>query len=175
MKLSITLSVAMVLFLAHAQAAPPAVRDPTATAPITQIKEHPMKKHAKGSFDVKIVPLAVNENSEGDMRGRMSINKQFHGDLEATSIGEMLTAMTVVQGSAGYVAIERVTGNLQGRKGSFTLQHSGTMNRGQPTLTVSIVPDSGSDELIGISGELRIIIAEGKHSYELDYTIAADS
>jgi hypothetical protein len=133
-----------------------------------------MTQHATGTFDVKLLPLALNESGDGDTRGRMSINKQFHGDLEATSVGEMLTAMTSVKGSAGYVAIERVTGSLHARKGSFALQHSGTMTRGEPSLSVTVVPDSGTDELAGISGKLAIIISEGKHSYEFEYLINAE-
>ena len=104
--------------------------------------------------------------------GRLSINKTFSGDLQATSQGEMLSAQTEVKGSAGYVAMERVTGTLQGRSGSFVLQHSGTMNRGTPQLTVSVVPDSGTGELAGISGTLSIQIADGKHSYSMDYEIS---
>lgn len=130
-----------------------------------------MPQHATGTFDVKLLPLALNESGHDGTRGRMTINKQFHGDLEGTSIGEMLTAMTSVKGSAGYVAIERVTGSLHGRKGSFVLQHSGTMTRGEPSLSVTVVPDSGTEEFAGISGKLAIIISEGKHSYEFEYSI----
>jgi len=126
--------------------------------------------HAEGTFEVKLVPLD-EDKAEGATLGRMSINKQFHGDLEATSKGEMLSATTSVKGSAGYVAIERVTGALAGRKGSFVLQHTGTMNRGAPTLTVSVVPDSGTNELAGLMGTLAIIIADGKHSYDFEYSI----
>jgi len=102
----------------------------------------------------------------------MSIDKQFQGDLEATSQGEMLTAGTAVQGSAGYVAIERVSGTLHGRRGTFILQHSGTMTRGAPQLAVTVVPDSGTGELAGLSGRMTITIADGKHSYELEYALA---
>jgi len=126
--------------------------------------------HAEGTFEVKLVPLD-EDKAEGATLGRMSINKQFHGDLEATSKGEMLSATTSVKGSAGYVAIERVTGALAGRKGSFVLQHTGTMNRGAPTLTVSVVPDSGTNELAGLMGTLAIIIADGKPSYDFEYSI----
>jgi len=103
--------------------------------------------------------------------GRMSIDKTVHGDLEGTSKGEMLTAGTSVKGSAGYVAIERVTGSLHGRSGSFTLQHSGTMTRGAPELVVTVVPDSGTDQLAGISGKLEIKITGGKHFYEFEYMV----
>jgi hypothetical protein len=101
----------------------------------------------------------------------MSIDKEFKGDLAATSRGEMLMAGTSVKGSAGYVAIERVTGSLGGRAGSFVLQHTGVMNRGTPQLSVSVVPDSGTDQLVGLSGRMAIIIESGKHSYEFDYTL----
>ncbi|MEO8010046.1 MAG: DUF3224 domain-containing protein [Dokdonella sp.] len=130
-----------------------------------------MTVHATGTFEVNLVPLQLDQSTDGDLRGRMSINKTFHGDLEATSVGEMLTAMTATKGSAAYVAIERVSGSLGTRHGSFALQHTGIMHRGTPDLRVSIVPDSGSDGLTGIAGTLSITIAEGKHSYELTYTL----
>jgi hypothetical protein len=122
-----------------------------------------------GTFDVKLTPQADDGSDSGI--GRMTIEKQFHGDLEGTSRGQMLSAMGTVKGSAGYVAMERVTGALKSRSGSFVLQHTGTMNRGEPQLVVSVVPDSGTDELAGISGMLKITIAEGRHSYEFDYTL----
>lgn len=105
------------------------------------------------------------------MLARMSLDKQFFGDLEAGSKGEMLSAGTTTKGSAGYVAIEKVTGALNGKQGSFVLQHSGTMTRGTPQLSVTVVPDSGTDELVGIAGQMKIIIADGKHSYEFDYSL----
>ena len=101
----------------------------------------------------------------------MSIDKQFRGDLEATSKGEMLTALTDVKDSAGYVAIERVSGTLHGRSGTFVLQHSGTMTRGAQQLTVTVVPDSGTGQLLGLAGKMTIKIAEGKHFYEFDCTL----
>lgn len=103
--------------------------------------------------------------------GRMSIDKQFHGDLEATSKGQMLAVQGEVKGSAGYVAMERVTGALASRQGAFALQHTGTMDRGVPGLSVTVVPDSGTGELAGLSGRMNIIIADGKHSYEFEYTL----
>jgi hypothetical protein len=138
----------------------------------TQEKPH-MTQHASGPFDVKLAPQKPdNEIAQADNLGRMSIDKQFHGDLEATSKGEMIATQTEVKGSAGYVAMERVTGTLKGRKGSFVLQHSATMNRGVPNLSIVVVPDSGTGELKGISGKMNIIIApDGKHSYEFDYAI----
>ncbi len=126
--------------------------------------------HASGTFEVKLAPL-TDENADPGL-GRMSIDKQIHGDLEGTSKGQMLTAMTGVQGSAGYVAIERVTGKLQRRTGSFVLQHSATMTRGEPSLTITVVPDSGTGELTGMSGRFMIRIEGGKHYYNLEYTLA---
>ena len=100
----------------------------------------------------------------------MLIDKTFSGDLDATSQGQMLTGMTEVKGSAGYVAIERVTGKLQGRAGAFTLQHTGTMSRGTPQLSVTVIPDSGTGDLAGLSGHMTIEISDGKHSYNFEYT-----
>ena len=131
-----------------------------------------MTNHAMGTFDVKVIPQKPdNKESETAKLGRMSLDKQFHGDLEATSQGEMLAAMTEVKGSAGYVAMERVNGTLHGRNGTFVLQHSGTMTRGEPKLTATVVPDSGTGDLVGISGSMNIIIEAGKHSYEFEYSL----
>ena len=130
-----------------------------------------MTARASGTFEVKLSPLATADQAEGLPLGRMAIDKQFHGDLEATSNGEMLTAGTSVKGSAGYVAIERVTGTLHGRSGSFVLQHSGIMTRGAPQLTITVVPDSGTDELAGLAGRMTIEIDAGKHSYGFEYTL----
>ena len=129
--------------------------------------------HAAGPFDVKITPQQPDSDvAKAANLGRMTIDKQFHGDLEATSKGEMLAAQTGTKGSAGYVAIERVTGALKGKKGSFVLQHNAIMNRGVPSLNIIVVPDSGTDELRGISGKMNIVIAPGGgHSYEFDYTL----
>ncbi|HEX7046288.1 MAG TPA: DUF3224 domain-containing protein [Gammaproteobacteria bacterium] len=129
-----------------------------------------MTTTANGTFDVKIAPLDLHFDA-GDKLGRLSIDKTFHGDLEATSQGEMLTAGTDVKGSAVYVAIERVTGTLNGKKGSFILHHRGIMNRGEAELVVKIVPDSGTGELEGISGEMKIRIEEGKHFYDFEYAL----
>jgi hypothetical protein len=149
---------------AQAQSQNPNVSKKAASKPMTTL--------AKGTFEVKLNPMTPYENSEGANLGRMSIDKTFHGDLEATSKGEMLTAMGTVKGSAGYVAIERVSGTLNGRRGSFALQHTGTMDRGTPQLSVTVVPDSGTDQLAGLTGKMNIIIADGKHSYEFEYAIA---
>ena len=132
-----------------------------------------MTQHASGPFDVKLTPQQPDsEVAKAANLGRMTIDKQFHGDLNATSKGEMIAAQTQVKGSAGYVAIERVTGTLKGLGGSFALQHSATMTRGVPDLSIIVVPDSGTSELKGITGKMDIIIApDGKHSYTFDYSI----
>ncbi len=136
-----------------------------------QKKVAPMT-HASGTFEVKLTPQKPdNKEAEGANLGRMSINKKFYGDLEATSKGEMLSAMTEVKGSAGYVAIERVSGALHSRSGTFVLQHNGTMTRGAPELSITVVPDSGTGQLVGLAGKMTIKIAEGKHFYEFDYTL----
>jgi hypothetical protein len=128
---------------------------------------------ANGTFEVKMKPQ-TDENVGDPTIGRMSLDKQFRGDLEATSKGQMLAVQGDVKGSAGYVAIERVIGTLAGRTGTFALQHTGTMNRGVPEQSVTVVPDSGTRELAGLSGKMTIKIAEGKHSYEFDYTLGRD-
>ncbi len=132
-----------------------------------------MTQHASGPFDVKLTPQQPDsEVAKAANLGRMTIDKQFHGDLNATSKGEMIAAQTQVKGSAGYVAIERVTGTLKGLGGSFALQHSATMTRGVPDLSIIVVPDSGTGQLKGITGKMNIIIApDGKHSYTFDYSI----
>jgi Protein of unknown function (DUF3224) len=116
-------------------------------------------------------PQGEADKAEGSTLSRMSLDKRFQGDLEGTSKGEMLAAMTDVPGSAGYVAIERIGGSLHGLAGSFVLQHSGTMNRGIPQQVISVVPDSGTGELRGIAGTMMITIAEGRHSYDFEYEI----
>ncbi|MGO8999126.1 MAG: DUF3224 domain-containing protein [Polyangiaceae bacterium] len=126
---------------------------------------------AAGPFDVKLTPMKPDEDAGGTNIGRMALDKQFHGELEATSKGQMLAIRTDVDGSAGYVAMERVTGTLHGRRGTFALQHSGTMTRGAPHLVVTVVPDSATGELAGLSGKMEIQIAAGKHSYELEYAL----
>jgi hypothetical protein len=129
-----------------------------------------MTIHAHGTFDVKVLPQPPEDKTEGSGLGRMLLDKHFHGDLDAASQGQMLTGMTEVKGSGAYVAIERVTGTLNGHSGSFILQHSGTMVRGVPQMSVTVVPDSGTGELTGIAGTMTIIIADGKHSYDFAYT-----
>jgi hypothetical protein len=130
-----------------------------------------MATHASGTFEVKLDPQPPEDKAEGASLGRMSIDKQFHGDLEATARGQMLTAVTDVKSSAGYVAIERITGTLHGRSGSFVLQHSGIMTSSSQQQTVTVVPDSGTGELVGLTGKMTGKITDGKHSYDLEYTL----
>src|SRR5580658_8012906 len=134
-------------------------------------KGTPMTKHASGTFEVQVIPQGNEDKTDGTAIGRMSLDKKFSGDLVGTSKGEMLSAMTATKGSAGYVAIDRVLGTLQGRTGTFVLQHTGTMTRGAPQLSVTVVPDSGTGQLVGLAGTLTIKIEGGKHSYDFDYTI----
>jgi Protein of unknown function (DUF3224) len=130
-----------------------------------------MNQIAKGVFTVAMQPLIFEGADSESKLGRMSIDKQIAGDLVASTKGQMLSAMTETKGSAGYVAIERVSGTLHGKRGSFILQHTGVMNRGAPSLTVNVVPDSGTDGLLGLEGEFKIIIADGKHAYEFSYRL----
>jgi hypothetical protein len=130
-----------------------------------------MTMHASGSFEVKMVAQPVQDDVGAPGIGRMALDKQFHGDLEATSKGQMLALRTAVEGSAGYVAMEHVSGMLHGRTGGFALQHSGTMTRGAPQLSITVVPDSGSGELEGLAGTLAITLADGRHGYEFEYSL----
>ena len=135
-----------------------------------------MGNHASGTFEVSLTPHpgdAGNGNGGEQVVGRMIIDKQFDGDLKASSRGEMLSIGTRAQGSAGYVAMEWVSGILNSRSGRFALQHSGTMNRGAPTLSITVVPDSGTGELAGISGRMTIEIVDGKHHYGFDYSFVS--
>lgn len=130
-----------------------------------------MTRHAKGTFVVNLSPQPPDHESQPPAIDRMLIDKLFYGDLEAVSKGQMLAAGTAVDGSAGYVAVEEVSGVLNGRRGSFILQHNGIMNRGVPHLTISVVPDSGTGQLVGLVGEMTIQITEDQHSYELAYML----
>ncbi|MBI3651095.1 MAG: DUF3224 domain-containing protein [Acidobacteria bacterium] len=132
-------------------------------------KEKNMTMQASGTFAVKVTP--VDNKSADASLGRMTLEKQYHGDLEATGTGQMLTAGSASKGSGGYVAIEKVSGSLQGRKGTFMLQHSGTMKGGEAQLTITVVPNSGTDELQSLAGKLDIKIADGKHFYTFEYTL----
>lgn len=140
-------------------------------APDASGKAAPVNRHISGSFEVKLTPLDLNDPQASPSLGRRAIDKQFHGELEARSQGEMLSAGGTVQGSAGYVAIERVSGTLAGRSGSFVLQHSASMNRGVPQLSITVVPDSGTGELAGLSGSMGIRIENKQHHYEFDYSL----
>ncbi|WP_263356988.1 DUF3224 domain-containing protein [Acidicapsa ligni] len=132
-----------------------------------------MTQHARGPFDVKTIPQPPEPHSETPSIGRFLLDKQFHGDLEGTSKGIMLSAGDPRSGSAGYVAIEVVTGKLNGHTGTFAMQHFGTMDAGSLSLEVQVVPGSSSGELKGISGKMTIQIADGKHSYDLEYSLPA--
>jgi hypothetical protein len=132
-----------------------------------------VSNRARGTLDVKLTPEGPEDKTDGTTLGRFSIDKQFRGDLEATSRGQMLSAVSSVEGSAGYVAIERVAGILQGRRGSFALQHEGVMSRGTPLQTIRVVPDSGTDQLVGLTGRMTITVVDGIHSYEFEYSIEA--
>jgi hypothetical protein len=130
-----------------------------------------MTNLANGTFEVTLTPQAPDEQAGEPTIATMSIDKQFHGDLEAVSKGQMLAAGSNVEGSAGYVALERVTGTLHGRSGSFTLQHSGVMTRSTFHLTIMVVPDSGAGQLTGLAGTMEIDKVEGKHFYDFAYTL----
>jgi Protein of unknown function (DUF3224) len=130
---------------------------------------------ARGTFNVNIIPQPPEDKSEGLTLGRMLIEKKFQGDLEAVGNGQMLTGMPELKGSGASVAIERVTGTLNGHTGSFILHHLGIMERGSPRLNVTVVPDSGTRELAGVAGTMTIIIADGKHSYEFAYTLPEET
>lgn len=130
-----------------------------------------MTARATGPFEVKMAPQPLSDVAAAAALGRMSLDKVFHGDLAATSRGEMLSAMGGVQGSAAYVALERVSGTLHGRAGTFALHHTGVLNRGVPSLEIRVVPDSGTDELEGLAGTMSIHVEGKAHSYVLDYTL----
>jgi hypothetical protein len=130
-----------------------------------------MTRIASGTFHVRITPSGVPDDADGTAHGHSMLDKSYFGDLEASAKGAMLTAVTKTQGSAVYVALERVSGTLEGKRGTFSLAHYGRMAHGERTQQVEIVPDSGSGELAGISGALTIRIAEGQHYYELRYTV----
>lgn len=132
-----------------------------------------MTTMARGTFTVRMKPLPSDEIADAALIGRMSIDKDFHGDIEGSSKGQMLATGTPAEGSAGYVALERVTGTLAGKHGAFSLQHSAWMAGGKQGMTITVVPGSGTEELVGLSGSLLIIIADGQHSYEFSYTLPA--
>ncbi len=131
-----------------------------------------MTKLAKGTFEVKVTPLAAEENVGAPTISRLSLDKTFTGDLTGTGKGQMLGIGTEVKGSGGYVAAERINGTLEGKKGTFALQHTGTMQGDKYEMLITVVPDSGTGELTGITGKLKIVIENGKHFYELEYSFA---
>ncbi len=145
---------------------------PRSPVPKKNEKENTVTRHASGTFEVKLISQTAESKVGDPSVGRFSIDKLFSGDFEGTSKGQMLAVSTEVEGSAGYVAMERVTGTLDGHHGSFALQHSGTMTRGAPQLSVTVVPDSGTGELVGLAGKMTINIVDGKHLYEFEYTLA---
>ncbi len=130
-----------------------------------------MKARATGTFEVKVLPLPADSGVDTGGFGRMSVDKRFSGDLEGMSVGQMVAAGTAVEGSAAYVAMERVTGMLNGRAGSFIFMHNATMGHGAQEMRITVVPDSGTGALTGLSGAMKIIIEGGKHLWEFEYTI----
>jgi hypothetical protein len=166
-------AIVVVVFILSCRCGELALAQAGRAKPAAARQETRMTDIARGTFEVKLTPQPSDRQPEDAALGRIWLDKQFQGDLVATSRGQMLTAMTDVKGSAGYTAIERVTGTLRGRAGTFVLQHTGTMMRGAPSLTITVVPDSGTDELAGLSGRMTISIADGKHSYELEYALDA--
>ena len=139
-------------------------------------KEAPaMTTVATGRFTVQMTPQGEGQSADGVSLGRLTLAKRFEGDLQGEGLGEMLTALTPVKGSAGYVAIERVTGSLHGRSGSFVFQHSGTMDQGAQRLSITVVPGSGTGALAGLSGDFRLRVEGGVHHYEFSYRLSADA
>lgn len=130
-----------------------------------------MTRQVSGSFDITRNAEPPFDTADGVVLGRMRFDKTFHGPLAATSVVHMTSAMTAVKGSAGYVAVERITGSLEGKAGSFVVLHTGLMDRGAPSLTITVVPDSGTGELVGLAGEMAIEIVEGEHRYRMTYTL----
>ncbi len=130
-----------------------------------------MTLQARGTFTVTITPQPHVDGVGNASIVRMALQKLFAGGLAGIAQGQMLAVRTETQGSAGYVAMDHFTGMVDGRHGGFSLQHSGTMTRGTPSLSVTIIPDSGTDELVGIAGSLAIDIRDGQHFYDLAYTL----
>jgi hypothetical protein len=151
----------------------PAYSQTPSPGPTAPKKESIVTTHATGTFEFKLVPQPSDDKTADTTLDRMTFDKQFHGDLEATSKGQMLAFGTGAKGSSGgYVAMERVTGTLHGCSGSFILQHSGTMTRGTQQMTITVVPGSGTGQLVGLTGKMAVIITDGKHSYDFEYTLA---
>lgn len=139
-------------------------------APLIHAQRESMAHHATGSFDVKVIPQPADDSAGGPF-SRLLLDKRFHGQLDGGSKGTMLGTMSGVEGSGGYVALEQFTGTLDGKRGSFVLQHNGSMVRNVPTMIVTVVPGSGTDQLSGISGTMRILIEGGQHSYDFEYSL----
>jgi hypothetical protein len=162
----------LIAFLGASLCAPPAWTQTTSPSNPPSPKGTTMTSQAVGTFEVKVKPLPEDEKVAGVPVGRMSIDKTFKGDIDGTSAGEMMTTGTAVKGSAGYVAVEIVTGSIKGRKGAFTLMHHATMKENADfRMNIVVVPDSGTSELTGLAGKMEIIIEGGKHSYRFDYTL----
>jgi hypothetical protein len=170
--LAVVLAATLAAAAHAAQQSPPPASTSPATPPAAEPRENPMTS-ASGTFDVDVTPITGEQAAPGSFP-RHSLAKRFHGDLEGTSAGEMMSVDAAVEGSGAYVAIERVTGKLHGRSGGFSLVHRGTMRRGGDfRLAVDVVPDSGTGELAGIAGTMEIRIGGGEHRYELSYTLPA--
>ena len=149
---------ALAVLMVHGSSASGVAKQPTGTTT------------AEGTFEVKVTPQSKDDGAAGPF-GRLLLEKQFHGDLEAVSQGQMLAANTAVEGSGAYVALELVSGTLRGKRGTFVLQHNGTMRRGRYEMLVTVVPDSGTGELSGVAGTMTILIDGSKHSYQFEYTL----
>jgi hypothetical protein len=145
---------------------------PAANSPVLN-ESRMTTMHARGTFEVQLAPQPIDAYTDGATMGRMTIDKQFSGDMIATSKGQMLTGMGNIKGSAAYVAIERVTGTVNGKRGSFVLHHTGVMANGAQSLAIVIAPDSGTDDLTGIAGSMTLVIEGKMHSYDLAYALPA--
>ena len=161
------------LLLLAAPAPAPAPATPAPAPPSIPAPPTAGTLHARGTFDVKLTPQGEADKYDGATTARMTADKQYHGDLEGTGQGEMLSALSDVKGSGSYVAIERISGTLNGRKGTFVLGHRSRVTRGAQQLEIDVVPDSGTGELAGITGRRRSRFTEGKHEYDFEYRIGA--
>lgn len=151
--------------------AAPAAQAQTPTAAPSAGKGTTVSKHAKGTFDVKVTPITLNDPMDTGGFGRLALDKKFHGDLSGSSLGQMVASGDPSSGSGGYVALEKVTGTLNGKTGTFVLMHNGTMTPQAMEMRISVVPNSGTGELTGIDGTFRIIIEGKQHFWEFDYTL----
>ena len=141
------------------------------TTTTTTTEAHATSGRVTGPFEVKVTPQPADDHGDGTILGRMTLDKTFSGELSGVGKGQMLTGGTTTKGSAGYVAVEHVVGTLCGRRGSFVLMHTGVMDRGTPSLVITVVPDSGTDELVGLTGTMNIVREPGKHAYEFDWSL----